>query len=109
MPEGNIRYNILSRGIDKPEKVPVVGELVTLRVQQYVGRPHENNPIGEVTEAALLPEHIEFLFVSFAVRVLGRALVEGTEAGELPAVARYETERFYPEGRLIGELVLKKE
>lgn len=96
----NIRYDILSKGEEYPEVVLKEGEVVYLNVRLQAVRDTNDD---ETVFAQVSSDHIEML--GHYVNVRGRAV---TDNYDLPCVANYETGKRYPEGTLIGELVLKE-
>lgn len=99
----NERFNILSQGQDKPERLPVEGETVVLFVNS-----NETADLEPVS-ASLLAKS-----VTLVGKTSGKALyaqvsgVSEVDGENLPSIASYQIDEFLEKGSVIGELVRKR-
>ena len=96
----NIYYDVLSRGEDYPERILQEGEIVYLNVRK---QNIDEVELDEINTAKIQAEHVERL--GHYNRVKG--FVQIDEQDPLYGIGDYETEKNYPVGTLIGELILK--
>lgn len=93
----NIRYKVLSRDKDHPEKIPTTGEDFELVVHKLGGVNKET--------ALIRPQYVRTLGHYCSVTGLGKI---GNMEKFLRAIVEYETEKNYPPDTPIGDLTLKK-
>ena len=95
----NIRYNILSKNNKQPEKRPLVGEVISLRIQEQF---LDNNAVEDKTLTTRFVEPLG----RYYVHVTG---LSKENDDEVFCDAKYDVERVYPENSPIGHLILEME
>src|SRR3989344_7913118 len=94
----NIRFYILSRGENHPEKFPKIGDNFYLSIQSFLD--------GEIMTANITAERIEPM--GHYSHVIGKTTIQTLGENPLRCDAKFETGVNYPLRARIGQLVLKK-